>query len=394
MGIRQKTETITFMLVARTRHFLAAFQQYSFDRRRSAMMFVFLTFIAVARSMQHTFVVDVNQTVQYSLWWHVPFNLFMWWNWFLVIPCIHWAASRLSGRTSKLQLWTTIFFFLPIVIILLRQAAAAFISTSVLPDKSDFTALFVWRLTENPWVWLDLIVYFAILIALQVVDYQRIGTQNAMKIAQLEDQYVRSQLNALRSQLHPHFLFNTLNTVSTLILKEDNAEAERMLTLLNDFLTTTAFDTDRQLIPLREELQFINGYLEIEKVRFSDKLEVRQSIEPATLDALVPGFVLQPIIENAIYHAIAVKASAGLLMISSGEADGWLTLSVEDSGPGLSAPKKKPAKEGVGLKITKERLAHLYNGKYRFVVENIPSGGVKASITIPLTWSESEVTPR
>jgi two-component system, LytTR family, sensor kinase len=363
---------------------LAAFKKYSFDRYRSSLLCAFLTFIAVARSLQHMFVVDVNEPVQYTLWWHVPFNLFMWWNWFLFVPMIHWISLRLSRETARLHLWVTICFLLPMAIILVRQAAAAFISTSVLADKSDFLALFYWRLFGNPWVWLDLIVYFAVLIALQVVEYQRLSTQNALKIVQLETQYVRSQLNALKSQLHPHFLFNTLNTVSTLILKEDNAEAERMLSLLNNFLKTTAFDSGEQEITLREELRFINGYLEIEKVRFIDKLEVREYIGAETLDAKIPGFLLQPIVENAIYHAIAVKASPGLIAISSAQDGKYLTLSVEDNGPGLNAVKKKSTKEGVGLKITKERLAYLYGGDHRFIVANGEAGGVKVSITIPL----------
>ncbi len=374
----------------RTRRFIAAFKTYSFDTQRSGLLLVFLTLIAVARSLQHMFVVDVNEPVQYSLWWHIPFNLFMWWNWFLLVPPIHWILTRLARGTNRLRLWVTLCFALPLGTVVLRQAAAALITTSVLPDRSDVLALFYWRLFENPWMWLDLIVYFAILIALQVVEYQRIGTQYATKTAHLETQYIRSQLTALRSQLHPHFLFNTLNTVSTLILKEDNAEAERMLCLLNDFLKSTAFDSGRQEIPFREELRFINGYLEIEKVRFIDKLVVREDVDPATLDALMPGFLLQPIVENAIYHAIAVKADAGLIVISSSHADGAMTVSVEDNGPGLFAAKKKQSKDGVGLRITRERLAYLYGKEHRFVVENIPAGGVRVSITIPMTIPAGE----
>ncbi len=375
------------MRAERTARLIGACKKYSFDLYRSGLLLAVLTFIAVARSLQHMFVVDVNEPVQYGLWWHIPFNLFMWWNWFLFVPPMHWITVRLSRLSVRMYLWVTVCFALPIVVILIRQAAAAFISTSVLADKSDFPALFHWRLFENPWVWLDLIVYFAILIALQVVEYQRLSTANGLKIAQLESQYVRSQLNALRSQLHPHFLFNTLNTVSTLILKEDNAEAERMVSLLHTFLTTTAYDSGRQEITLREELAFITGYLDIEKVRFIDKLEVREHIAAGSLDAMIPVFLLQPIIENAIYHAIAVKASRGLIVISSALAGGYVTVSVEDDGPGETPVKKKTLKEGVGLKITKERLAFLYGDDHRFVQDRVSTGGMKVSITIPMKTS-------
>jgi signal transduction histidine kinase len=389
-----KNRVVHQIFVHRTMPVLAAFKKYSFDASRSGLLFLFLTFIAIARSMQHMFVVDVNEPVQYSLWWHVPFNLFMWWNWFLFVPPIHWFIQRLSHEASRLRMWVIICFLLPMGVVIVRQFAAALISTAVLSDKSDFLALFFWRLYINPWVWLDLIVYFAILIALQLVEYQRKSTENASRILQLETQYVRSQLNALRSQLHPHFLFNTLNTVSTLILKEDNPEAERMLTLLNDFLKTTAFDTRDQEITLREELRFISGYLEIERVRFIDKLEVRTEIGDDTLDVKIPGFLLQPIVENAIYHAIALKASHGLIVISANREDGYMTLSVRDNGPGLSLVQKKKSKEGVGLKITKERLAYLYKTDHRFVVENVAGGGVKVSITIPTTPGIGEAVPQ
>ncbi|HLP15609.1 MAG TPA: histidine kinase [Bacteroidota bacterium] len=368
----------------------AWFRRYSFDGYLSGALLFILSVIAVARSLQHMYVVDINQEFQYGLWWHLPFNLFMWWNWFLFVPVMYWTISRLERGDRRAVIRSLMLYLvLPIAIIALRQAVATVIATAVLADKSDFFVLFYWRLFTNPWLWLDLIVYFAILLGLHVVEYQRRSEQSELRRMQLKTQYVRSQLAALKSQLQPHFLFNTLNTVSTLILKEDNAEAERMLTLLDQFLRTTACEPVGQEVTLRDELRFIGHYLEIEKVRFSDKLQVSESIHPETLDAIIPSFLLQPIVENAIYHAIAVKASPGEIRIASRINGASLVLTVEDNGPGFSAPKRKKNKEGVGLAITRERLEHLYGGSCEFHTETMAAGGARVTIAIPLAIVKS-----
>jgi LytS/YehU family sensor histidine kinase len=224
-----------------------------------------------------------------------------------------------------------------------------------------------------------------------VVEYQQKNKMTELRFTRLQSQLAQSHLNALKSQLHPHFLFNTLNTISTLILKADDSEAERMLSLLNNFLKTTVFQSDRQEITLEEELRFVKDYLEIEKVRFSDKLEVKENVAKETLQAQVPNLLLQPIIENAIYHGIAHKTSHGIIQISTKKKEGQLLICVEDNGPGLTMMKKKKSKEGVGLKITKERLAQLFGTDHLFELENLVSGGVRVTISIPFTHSEPMV---
>ena len=365
--------------------FLDVIRKYSFDGYLSGVLFFVLTGIGIARALQHEYFVDIFQRIQYTLWWHIPFNLFMWWNWFLFIPVMFWITIRLPLEKVKLMHWVIVCFLLPIIIAVIRQFVATLIIISILPDKSSFQAHFHWRLFTNPWIWLDFIVYFAILIGIKVVEYQQKNIMTELRFAQLQSQLAQSHLNALKSQLHPHFLFNTLNTISTLILKADDSEAERMLSLLNNFLKTTVFQSDRQQITLEEELRFIKDYLEIEKVRFSDKLEVKENIERDTLHAQVPNLLLQPIIENAIYHGIAPKISNGIIQISAKKIEEQLLICVEDNGPGLTSVKKKKSKEVVGLKITKERLAHLFGTDHIFELENLVSGGVRVKISIPFT---------
>ena len=367
----------------------ALIRKYSFDGYLSGLLFLILTGIGIARALQHVYVVDVYQRIQYSLWWHIPFNLFMWWNWFLFIPLMYWITLRLLLEREKIMHWIVVCFLLPMTIVVIRQAVASLITISILTDKRDFQTLFDWRLFNNPWIWLDFIVYFAILFGIRVVEYRRNNKLTESRYFHLQAQLAQSHLNALNSQLHPHFLFNTLNTISTFILKADNTEAERMLTLLNSFLKTTVFQSERQEITLEEELRFVKDYLEIEKVRFSDKLEVKEDVAGETLQAQVPNLLLQPIIENAIYHGIAPKTSNGIIQIRSTKKDGHLFISVEDNGPGFVSVKKKKSKEGVGLKITKERLAYLFGTDHLLEFENLPSGGVKVTISIPFSTSAS-----
>jgi LytS/YehU family sensor histidine kinase len=156
-----------------------------------------------------------------------------------------------------------------------------------------------------------------------------------------------------------------------------------MLSLLQDFLRITVYGGERHEITLEEELRFVNQYLEIEKVRFSDKLEVSEEIDVDTLIACVPSFLLQPIVENAIRHAIAPKSSRGILRICTRKEEGRLMILVEDDGPGLPVFDKKNVKEGVGLKIAKERLDYIFGEAHSFTLGKSTLGGLKVEIRIP-----------
>lgn len=370
--------------------FPASLQKHFFPARSAGSLFVLLTVIGVARALQHYYIVDVYEPVQFNLAWHVPFNLFLWWSWFLFVPILYWITVRLTAGSSRIMFWLAICLILPVVVVFIRQTAASLIITWALVGYKDFATLMHMRLLINPWIWLDIIVYFAIILGIQVAEYQRKNRLNEQECERLHVQLIQSQLNALRSQLRPHFLFNTLNTISTLILKEDNAEARRMLFLLHNLLTTTVFENERQEVALEEELRFVHQYLEIEKVRFKDKLEVDEDIDRDTLRARVPNFLLQPIVENAIYHAIAPKVSHGTIRIISKKENGQLSLVVEDNGPGMAAERKK-SKEGIGLKITKERLRHLFGDNCAFELENVLSGGLRVTMNIPFADADRPV---
>ncbi|HEX6050634.1 MAG TPA: histidine kinase [Gemmatimonadaceae bacterium] len=201
-----------------------------------------------------------------------------------------------------------------------------------------------------------------------------------------------ARLQALKMQLQPHFLFNTLNAISALI-PADAKPARRMLARLGNLLRITLEHEETQEVTLREELVFLQPYLEIEQARLEDRLTVVMEIAPETLDARVPHLVLQPLVENAIRHGIAPRIEPGSVKISatsrtSVPGDRVLHLEVRDDGRGVDRDNQARTRRGVGLTNIRSRLEQLYDGAHRFELENHPEGGVVVRITLPFRRAE------
>jgi two-component system LytT family sensor kinase len=233
-----------------------------------------------------------------------------------------------------------------------------------------------WVLTTVPW---SVFMYFTVLGCVYAFTYFVEAREGEAQASRLAAQLAEARLGALRTQLHPHFLFNSLNAIAVLVREQNTAAASRMLELLGDVLRQVLKTDQVQEIPLADELSFLERYLEIEQVRFSDRLRVHWSIEPAARAALVPGFVLQPIVENAVKHGVARRADAGRLDISARIDHGSLELTVEDDGVGFSASQK----EGVGLSNTRERLATMYGDAGRLTIAGSASGGTRVVLRLP-----------
>jgi two-component system LytT family sensor kinase len=226
----------------------------------------------------------------------------------------------------------------------------------------------------------NLFFYWAILAVAHVLRYYRQWRQRELLASQLEARLAQTQLQVLRMQLHPHFLFNTLNAISALI-HQDVELADRMIARLGDLLRATLDNAHQQEVAFRQELDFIHPYLEIEKARLGPRLTVDLDIDPAVMDALVPNLILQPLVENAIRHGIAAHPGPGRVHIHAGRANGSLTLAVADSGPGL--PPEVTDAKGIGLANTRARLEKLYGEAQRLELTSGPDGGLQVGITIP-----------
>jgi LytS/YehU family sensor histidine kinase len=227
-------------------------------------------------------------------------------------------------------------------------------------------------------------IYWSIVLVVQGLLYYRRYRDRELKTSVLESQLAKALLQELKVQLHPHFLFNTLNSVTEL-MHQDVRGAERMITRLSDLLRLTLENIGTQEVNLRDEIDFVKGYLEIEQTRFQDRLHVEFDVAPDTLDARVPNLLLQPIVENAVRHGISKTSRPGLIQIITAKFADRVILRVRDNGPGLKANGHSPAASfGIGLSTTRTRLEFLYGkGNHSLTVENLPTGGVETRIEIP-----------
>ncbi len=203
-----------------------------------------------------------------------------------------------------------------------------------------------------------------------------------LKAAQLESRLIETELKALREQLHPHFLFNTMNTIAVLVREGKNDEAVTLISRLSSLLRMTLDSARTQEVTLRQEMDFLERYIEIQKARFSDRLTVATTIEPAAMQARIPNLLLQPIVENAILHGIAPKAGPGRVDIRGFIRDGRLHLLVSDDGGGIEAGNER-TKEGVGLSNTRERITKIYGAGGHMALRNQRGRGVTVEIVLP-----------
>ena len=245
----------------------------------------------------------------------------------------------------------------------------------------------------EPWAALQWIIYnssenygiYGLLLLLnQVSRYYRRFREGELRASRLQTRLTLAQLEALKMQLQPHFLFNTLHSISALLHRDPDA-ADRMIARLGDFLRLTLENSGAQEVSLQKELEFLTCYLEIERVRFQDRLTTSLDVEPSALDTPVPNLILQPIVENALRHGIAQTRGPGRVEISAKRENGSLRIRVRDNGPGLKAITRPDdgLKVGVGLSNTRARLEQLYGAAHRFEMENAPEGGLLVTLEIP-----------
>jgi two-component system, LytTR family, sensor kinase len=227
-------------------------------------------------------------------------------------------------------------------------------------------------------------IYLLIALTVYAVDYYRRYREGKDRTLQLEAQLSHAQLQALKMQLHPHFLFNTLHSISALLHKDVEA-ARKMITRLGDFLRLTLENSGSQEVTLRQEMEFLTCYLEIERIRFQNRLVTRMDLEPEALEGMVPNLILQPIVENAIRHGIAPRSTPGLIEIDAKHVDRLLRIQIRDNGPGI--PEHRTSvnlfEKGLGLANTQTRLERLYGTDHLFELRNSPEGGLIVTLEIP-----------
>ena len=250
-------------------------------------------------------------------------------------------------------------------------------------SASSFTEAFQPLLVKT-WHF-NLLIYWVIVAVSFAFDYYGKFRERELRAAELEKNLVQAKLQALQMQLNPHFLFNSLHSISALMHQNVEA-ADRMIVRLSDLLRAALENSDAQEVTLRAELKFLQSYLEIEQIRFGSRLTVQTQIPPDVLDARVPNLILQPLLENAIRHGIEPHAKPGIIELRAQRDHGELTLDVSDNGAGVSDANS--LNEGVGLSNTRARLRTLYGEAHRFELGNRPEGGLRVRVTIPFQTAE------
>lgn len=320
-----------------------------------------------------------------------------WYVLLALVPIIVWLSRRFPLEPVRWHRTLPVHLLAAVIFAFLHVAASSWLGDYVLSR-----GLQPWSLSESlsrlltMFFVVELLTYFAVVGAYNAYDYGRRYRERegqaarlALRTSRLEASLSRAKLDSLRMQLNPHFLFNTLNAISVMAMKGEREGVVRMLMLLSDLLRLS-LDNRQQVLSLRDELAILDCYLEIENVRFRDRLTVERDIDPAVLDAEVPSLLLQPLVENAIRHGISRHAGPGVVRVEAGAVDGeWLELRVLDTGPGIEAVAASDG-TGVGLANTRARLEQLYGSRQQLTLADRAEGGACATVRLPLRQYEGE----
>ena len=315
----------------------------------------------------------------------VEFNLALFYWWAVLSVVIFWFSRRFPIEIRPLKTGNLL-LHIPVVIFLAAGHQVIQLTTLwiVAPGlRRLFPTLGACLRSYSGFgFYIDLIIATLIVIGVHALLYYQRFRASQLEEASLRAQLAQAQLRALKMQLHPHFLFNTLHSISSLVL-EDPPKANSMIARLGDFLRLTLDHSDQQLVTLKEETEFVRCYLEIEQVRFGDRLTVDFKLEPATLGAEVPHLILQPVVENAIQHAIAPHATPGRIEITASRRNDSLRLEVSDTGLGLGRTGNGVEGHGVGLSNVRARLERLFGSNFSLEMTNGSSRGLTVTIEIP-----------
>ena len=312
-----------------------------------------------------------------------------WTTWSLLSALIVWIDRRLPVRRDVLlprfvwhiplsAVFTVAFSYLHHAGLWLLDAPR---DPSLLAGGVLATSWRVMHRNTTYFYWVIVGVYIAL-------DYQRHLKDRAIRTAELERLLSAARLNNLRNQLQPHFLFNALNAISAYV-EQKPRRARQMIEQLGDLLRLSLEHSDEQEITLAQEMAFVDRYLKLQAVRFEDRLQVSLVSDPQVLDAFVPPFILQPLVENAVRYAVSVRSCPTRVEIKAWRQNGHVRVRVRDDGPGLPSDWSFDRNAGIGLASIRERLRHLYGpDRHSFDVTPEPGGGVRVELSLPLDHAD------
>ena len=318
-----------------------------------------------------------------------------WYPWAFLTAGILWVARHCNLEREGTKRWILGHVSASVIVSLVYFTVYAWFLSgqkSVM-DGSTFEFGNVFKKLAIFYFHVALVIYWVVVLAHQSWGYYQRSHERERQASALATELVRTRLEVLRMQLNPHFLFNTLHTISALI-HESPDDADRIVARLSELLRVSLEQSDSQEVPLRQELSFLERYLQIEQTRFQDRLSVELEVESGLDNILVPSLILQPLVENAIRHGIEPREDPGRVKIGARRLDGMLELKVSDNGAGLPEAEVVPRREGVGLSNTRSRLSHLYGANHRFELTPAAGGGLEARLLIPCRSEAGEGKPK
>jgi len=348
------------------------------------VLWTLLAFLSAAGA--HVYFLSMGTPISWAqlLAWNVTISFI----WSLLTPIIYELSRRYTFDRASWKGSLPLHIVASVAVAFLGAVTLVAVNPFITWTKEPAVPFFAHVLSRT---FMDIQRYWYVLLITQAIAYYGKYQERQLLSSQLEAQLANAQLEVLKIQLEPHFLFNTLNSIAALA-RHDGEAAEHMTLQLADLLRMSLDGVGVHEVPLHQELTFLQKYIDIQQVRFHDRLSVETDIEPRTLDTMVPNLILQPIVENAIRHGIGPRRAPGIVRISSWRDRDDVWMEIRDNGVGLSGGRGIRPPEGVGLTNTRGRLRQLYNDDHAMVLEDAPGGGCTVKIRVPYRTRNEEVT--
>lgn len=305
-----------------------------------------------------------------------------WYTWALITPIVVVLGRRFPLRRETLARHVPLHLAVAVAAGAMQAAVSAGVGGLLATSPRPFPTMFwSWFLSQLPF---SIVIYVAIVGVSDALLARRRAEERERQAERLAKELAQAQLSALRMQLHPHFLFNTLNAIMALVRDAETERAVQALSLLSDVLWTTMRSGNTNETTLADEMAFVSRYLEIERVRFGERLDVSIDVAPSLTDTLVPSFLLQPFVENALRHGLSRRREVGHLRLTAAERNGSVRIVVSDDGVGLAPDWEDRMATGVGIANSRARLAALYGSSASLVLASGPTGqGTSVTIDVP-----------
>ncbi|WP_177208162.1 sensor histidine kinase [Pseudoalteromonas denitrificans] len=317
------------------------------------------------------------------------FTIRVWLPWVVLTPIVLWLALKFPIKPKNWLKALLLHSFFLLSLSLITGLSISFHYHFFMDMAPNMETYQPWQHTghflfgDNLFLF-NTIIYTILVTNINIKYFSQIAQQKALIASQLNNQLIESQLQTLKMQINPHFLFNTLNVISVLVMKSENNQAGEMINRLSSFFRSTLDDKGQQWLPLKKELNHVEQYLAIEQVRFGERISIIKDYDVNALPALVPAMLLQPLIENAMQHGLEEKEGKGELSIICYIRNDYIHIDIIDDGAGCDFNDKNFC-EGIGISNVKSRLKQLYGNKHEFHLINNIKGGVTASLKLALS---------